>query len=755
MKFRFSLALLTLVILGASSNVASQRRKTAPPPSAPARSVYLPLRTDGLSADKKRRVETFEKVWRTIFYYYYDAKFGNLNWQTLKFEYEPKVRAARTDDELHDILDAMLARLKASHLGIIRPAVYEAIETAKETARLRAFERDKLKSASAAAAIESEDDFEDFDAPLSVYGPGIELRIIDNRFVVFRVGKNSAAEYKGIKPGFIVETVDDVSLSDLIARVRLFNRGTTSVIRQLPAEIVNEILNGDKDSTVKIGFLDAADQKQEVVIRRERLQTVAVSMGADYPEQQLTFEARLLDPATGYIRFDNFSLPVIDKFCEAVASFRSSSSLIIDLRGNQGGVIGISVALAGMLSDKPVDLGTSIYRYGPERLVATPKARHFKGRIIVLIDEMSVSAAEMFAASLQTVGRARVVGIRSAGETLPSVTVDLPTGARLLYPIANYRAASGTFLEGVGVIPDRIVPLDRVSLAKGNDPQLNAALEELAGKPEQKAPPEVPKPTSSGIGSGLGPAPPPPPPPAKAPARNLATVTVNAPPSPAVPPDVIDPKAIQLISDFERLSGGYEAYKAIFTYELTGRVDTVAMGARNSQEYRSYREGTSRHLVILTSPATGEMRNLRDGKSAKLKSDLGLDLERTYAHSLEESDFLYSITRSMKTDGYSKLAYLGIFDRGDRKVHLIDGKTKDGTVVAIYFDVETKLLAGFEGPTGGLSFADYRKVGNILFPYNISSQDFLNIQLTEVKLNTKIDPAIFERRVNCYDKPVP
>jgi hypothetical protein len=150
----------------------------------------------------------------------------------------------------------------------------------------------------------------------------------------------------------------------------------------------------------------------------------------------------------------------------------------------------------------------------------------------------------------------------------------------------------------------------------------------------------------------------------------------------------------------------------------------------------------------------GETRNYRDGKVVKVQSDLGTDLEQPFEVSIEETDFLHSIKQSMKTEHYKKLAYLGIFDRGARKVHLIDAKTKDGVTVAIYFDSETKLLAGFEGPNGGLSFSDYRKVGDVMFPFNISSQDFLNIQLTDVKLNSKIDPNVFERKVNCFDKPI-
>src|SRR5262245_49736655 len=104
---RFLVALVATCIVACLCNSAfAERRRPSRVPEPP-RSAYMQLSTANLPEDKKRRVETFEKVWRTIFYYYFDDKFNNLNWEALKFEYEPRVRAAKTDDELYDMLDKM------------------------------------------------------------------------------------------------------------------------------------------------------------------------------------------------------------------------------------------------------------------------------------------------------------------------------------------------------------------------------------------------------------------------------------------------------------------------------------------------------------------------------------------------------------------------------------------------------------------------------------------------------------------------
>jgi carboxyl-terminal processing protease len=135
------------------------------------------------------------------------------------------------------------------------------------------------------------------------------------------------------------------------------------------------------------------------------------------------------------------------------------------------------VGLSGMLTDKSIDLGTSIYKVGSENMVALSKGEKLKGRLVFLVDNQTVSAAEIFSAALQENNRALIVGDKTAGEALPSVSVELPTGAVLLYPIANYKTRNGNFLEGRGVEPNFVVALDRQSLLTGKDAQLGNGFE--------------------------------------------------------------------------------------------------------------------------------------------------------------------------------------------------------------------------------------------------------------------------------------
>jgi carboxyl-terminal processing protease len=96
--------------------------------------------------------------------------------------------------------------------------------------------------------------------------------------------------------------------------------------------------------------------------------------------------------------------------------------------------------------------------------------------LAILVDGMSASTTEMFTAALQALGRARVFGERTAGQALPAMATRLPNGDVLMHVIADFVAADGSRIEGTGVRPDELVPLNRADLSAGRDAPLSAAL---------------------------------------------------------------------------------------------------------------------------------------------------------------------------------------------------------------------------------------------------------------------------------------
>ncbi|MEP7213813.1 MAG: S41 family peptidase [Acidobacteriota bacterium] len=757
----YVLRLLTLLFLlaavGTGSTAFSQKKrisKLSPPPRA---SSYRPT-APASGADVQRRVDAFLKVWSTLNQNYFDPTFNNLNWNKIKTEFEPRVRMAKSDGELYALLNEMIGRLQRSHLAIITPEVYQAIERAKVEAKAREVEQAN-RSAVAGKADDTAEPELNFDDPLTQYGIGADLRIIDDRFVITRINQNSSAEYSGLKTGYVIEKINGVSLADLLRRIEIQNIDSARIKKYLPFEIVGSFLNGEKDSYVTVSYLDENDAHKEMRLRRERLKSQTVTLGQNFPDRQLQFEAASLSDDVGYIKFNIFAIPVIGKFCDAIGQFKTKKAIIIDLRGNMGGIIASMVALAGMMTDTSIDLGTSIYKTGSENLTASSKAKNFKGKVVFLVDNQTVSAAEIFAASMQDAQRAIVVGDKTAGEALPSVALDLPTGAVLLYPIANYQSQSGKYLEGSGVTPDLLVKLDRKTLLQGHDNQLDAALNAIASGNAPAVKQADPIEFSGQVFSAASP------PPAKFTIKGDANRTVLEPaasgsgrPAPPPPPrpkpasNVKDAAALKILRDFAASIGGEAALKAIQSYALKGRTELLVKGTKNQFDLDVLFEKPGKYAEIMRSDAAGEIREVHSGTSHFVQTDYGLTRDLPPFANTGDLDILAPIRNVANMDFYRSLTFVGVFERDGRKVNLIDARTKDGYYLALAFDVETKELVSFTGSYYAMTFSDYRKAGDIKLPYRIERERVMNVALDEITLNAPIDEAKFLKKENCFDK---
>ena len=144
----------------------------------------------------------------------------------------------------------------------------------------------------------------------------------------------------------------------------------------------------------------------------------------------------------------------------------------------------MSTGVAGHFIDSALTLGTMIQRGSIQRYIVNPQRvdRHmqrvqpYAGPLALVVDELSISTTEIFAAGLQELGRARVFGVQTAGESLPSVAERLPDGDILYHAVANFLSPKGRAVEGAGVRPDVVVPVTRSALLKGSDPALDAAI---------------------------------------------------------------------------------------------------------------------------------------------------------------------------------------------------------------------------------------------------------------------------------------
>jgi carboxyl-terminal processing protease len=172
-------------------------------------------------------------------------------------------------------------------------------------------------------------------------------------------------------------------------------------------------------------------------------------------------------------------------FQRAVDDFREKHGIVIDLRGNPGGLAAMLMGISGHFIDERKPLGVMTMRdnhelrfnVNPRRVNAKgERVQPFDGPVAILVDDMSGSASECFTGGMQSVGRARVFGQQTMGQALPALFTQLPNGDVLVHAYGDFVTADGTRLEGRGVVPDEVVPLSRDDLLAGRDRTLEAAL---------------------------------------------------------------------------------------------------------------------------------------------------------------------------------------------------------------------------------------------------------------------------------------
>ena len=225
-----------------------------------------------------------------------------------------------------------------------------------------------------------------------------------------------------------------------------------------------------------------------------------------------------LNPRTGYIKIRIFpgaiGIDLAADIDKAVAEIDDCDRLILDLRGNTGGGIGGLRMMSYLTADK-VPVGYSLTRrraqngFSREKLTRFGKIpshkiallwlivryasaivdqsiclvteglgpQKFHGRVVVLVNEHSASAAEMLAAFVQENQLGTIVGTKTAGRLLSGRAFHVGEGYMLGIPVAGYFTWNGALLEGTGVVPDIEVDLTCDALQAGLDTQLQKAIE--------------------------------------------------------------------------------------------------------------------------------------------------------------------------------------------------------------------------------------------------------------------------------------
>jgi carboxyl-terminal processing protease len=239
--------------------------------------------------------------------------------------------------------------------------------------------------------------------------------------------------------------------------------------------------SGAIGDTLELTMLDNQDQSQNITLELAQGPGQPTKLG-HLPTTYVNFEYRQLPNSVGYIYFNAFldAPRLIKEYQAALLNEHNANGIVIDLRGNMGGVVLLAIGMSGWFVDKQYNLGRVKQKSNTFKLAINPRKPRFDKPVAILVDECSMSCAELFPGGLQELEAARIFGSRTAGQVIPAQVNKLPTGDGFLFAIAGLESESGFVWEGNGVKPDESIVLTRELLQRDPDPVLTAALKWIA-----------------------------------------------------------------------------------------------------------------------------------------------------------------------------------------------------------------------------------------------------------------------------------
>ncbi len=391
---------------------------------------------------------TFDRVWQIVDEQHFDPEHNGVDWDAARLEFRPRAQAAVDRQASREIVSEMLALLGQSHFELIDQ---EALGDGEESSQ-----------ASPAGTV------------------GFDVRVRGNAVWVTRVEPGSSADAAGVRRGWTLTAINGETTEDLLAAVpREATRRPDTAHRTGILPSIDGALGTSASFTFETGAGDSTDPVELSRVERDAVPFDIRGLPRFY--LSLRTERRERGGRTiGVLHFSNWFAGIEKELHAALDAMSDCDGVVLDLRGNTGGDGLMTGRVAGHFFDQRTSLGTQVARWGNFEYAVQPRGTALLGPLVIITDETTGSASEVFTGGMQALGRARVMGEASTGAALPSQLTPLPNGDFLLHAIGDFLTADGESMEGDGVQPDQVVPLRRADLLAGVDAPLEAALDWIA-----------------------------------------------------------------------------------------------------------------------------------------------------------------------------------------------------------------------------------------------------------------------------------
>lgn len=276
-----------------------------------------------------------------------------------------------------------------------------------------------------------------------ISGIGVNIMNDSGKILVFSVLDGTPAKDAGIKANDIINKVNGKNVSGMnIADVAA-------------------LVRGPEGSSVTLEIIRKHNKITKVVTRKTiKIESVKSSVSKDI----------------GYIQISSFiGSSTTTEFLSALDKTKNTKGLILDLRGNTGGLLANAVFIANMFVDK----GTIVNIVSRDGRVEDIKAQSslisIDKPVVLLVDGASASASEILSGALKDHHKAVLVGTRTFGKGMVQRIIPLPNATGLNLTIAKYLTPSGSDINKKGIVPDYVVKYTEYDFVTHHDPQREKA----------------------------------------------------------------------------------------------------------------------------------------------------------------------------------------------------------------------------------------------------------------------------------------
>lgn len=254
-------------------------------------------------------------------------------------------------------------------------------------------------------------------------GIGVQFNMVEDTLIVIQPVVKGPSEKVGILPGDRIVMVNDTSIAGV----------------KMSREEIMRRLRGPRGTKVKLGVMRrTVPEMMNFIVTRDKIPVKTLDA------------AYMIRPGIGYIHFSSFGSTTHNEVVEAMKKLKDQGMerLILDVQDNGGGYLQAAVAIANeFLSDGDLIVYTEGRSVRRQEFRARGNGMMSTGKLVVLVNELTASAAEILSGAIQDHDRGMIVGRRSFGKGLVQRPIDLPDGSMIRLTIAHYFTPTGRCIQ--------------------------------------------------------------------------------------------------------------------------------------------------------------------------------------------------------------------------------------------------------------------------------------------------------------------